>query len=299
MTGRAPTRVIGHIRAGWLGPSNVTYRPEYLEILGISADDEFPIVEGPTGFVYAGWLPDEGFLRRLYNDAVDHARRTSETVAYRQWLLELAAGFLNLASPKAGERQLRLLDYGCGYGALLGMLSGRDVKGVGYEPSASRIENARLGNNVEILPDPGAVAQRGPFDLIMCTEVLEHVADPRSTLRFLRDNAADDALLAFTVPNCSTAYVESSLKAAAAGAPLSMVFNPWEHLNYFSASSFRRMLSDEGFAVITDFGRTRGARAALDAIGQPSLPTVVVNGLRVTKRVLSTTPSTELFCRCV
>lgn len=299
VTGLEPVRVIGHIRAGWLGPANPTYRADYLDILGVSAEDEYPIVEGPTGFVFAGWLPDQAFLQVLYNQAVDHSRTTSGTVSYRQWLMEFGAGLLNLAQGRGTSGQLRLLDYGCGYGSFLKMLCARDILGVGYEPSLSRNEIAGLGGDAKILGDLEEVARHGPFDLIVCTEVLEHMIDPRSALRFIRANAAPGALLAITVPNCATEYVCSSLAAADAGAPLSMVFNPWEHLNYFSAASLRAMLEEEGFAVITDFGRTRSARFALDTIGSTSLAAVLRNGLRITKRMATLPPSTELLCQCV
>lgn len=295
VTGKAATRVLAHISAATIAANNPTYRASFTEILGISPADEFPIVEGPDGFVFSGWLPPSDFLRRIYEDVIDHSRTITHTVAYRAALLDFAAALLVAAQrrpPPATGR--RLLDYGCGYGALLRILAGGEVRATGYEPSAARqSEASRAG--FEIFNNLDQVEVAGPYDLLICTEVLEHVADPRAVLQFMRKNATPGALLGITVPCCERRYVEACLDGLAAGKQLSPVFNPWEHLNYFSAQSLRRLLAEEGFAVINDFGRTRAARDACAGFGNRQAG-IVFNGLRVLKRALASTPTTELFC---
>jgi SAM-dependent methyltransferase len=296
ITGGEAVRVLGHMPAGLIGASNATYRPDALAILGLDAADEFPIVEGPSGFTYAGWLPDEGFLHRLYENAIDHAKTSTEQLWYRRFLLEMAGGLLDARAQTGTDKQpLKLLDYGCGYGVLLRLLASRDVIAVGYEPSAERGE--RVGA-IETLGDLAEVATRGPFDLMVCTEVLEHMPEPRQALQFLRANAAPGALLLVTVPHCRRPYVKAALDGFAAGQPQSLVFNPWEHLNYFSGQDLRRLLREEGFAPVIDLGRTLGAREALARQGVTSPLELAVNALRVAKRMLSAPDSTQLVCRC-
>jgi cyclopropane fatty-acyl-phospholipid synthase-like methyltransferase len=186
------------------------------------------------------------------------------------------------------------LDYGCGYGSLLRILAGGGVRAIGYEPSDARQESAAPGS-FEIFSSLDQVTACGPFDLFVCTEVLEHIADPRAALRFMRKNAAPSALLGITVPDCEQSYVEASFDGLAGGGRLSPVFNPWEHLNYFSASSLRRLLEEEGFTVINDFGRTRSARDACARFGDATV-NAVVNSLRILKRAAAAAPTTALFC---
>jgi SAM-dependent methyltransferase len=296
MTGEAAQRVLAHIPAAVVAAENPTYRSSYSEILNISPRDEFPIVESSDGFVFSGWLPPEDFLRRVYEDVIDHSKTITQTIAYRAALLEFAAALLTVAQcqqpSRAGPR--RLLDYGCGYGALLQMLAGGEVQAIGYEPSVARRGTASLAG-IEIYNNLEQVAETGPFDLFICTEVLEHVADPRSVLRFMRKSALPGALLGITVPGCERSDVESCLDEFSKNGRLSRVFNPWEHLNYFSAESLRRLLAEEGFTVINDFGRTKTGRTACSQFGKSKV-NPVVNSFRILKLAVTSRPSTELFC---
>jgi SAM-dependent methyltransferase len=296
LTGDASHRVLAYIPAAVVGAENPTYRSSFLDILNISPQDEFPIVESPAGFIFSGWLPPENFLHRVYEDVIDHSKTITQTIAYRAGLLEFAAAFFTTVerSRASPGRLRRLLDYGCGYGWLLRMLAGGEVRAIGYEPSSARQRSASQ-NAFEILNNLDRVVDAGPFDLFICTEVLEHAADPRAALQFMRKNAAPGALLGVTVPDCEGSYVEACFDGLARNGRLSPVFNPWEHLNYFSTATLRRLLAEEGFTVINDFGRTRTARDACANFGESHV-NPVVNSLRILKRALTSGPTTALFC---
>jgi hypothetical protein len=163
---------------------------------------------------------------------------------------------------------------------------------VGYEPSGARRERG----GAEIVDDLDATAARGPFDLLVCTEVLEHLADPTAALRTLRAKAAPGAILLVTVPHCENDYLREALAGFEAGISQPPMFNPWEHLSYFRPVDLRRLLEREGFAVMVDLGLARDAKAAMasraDSFGA-SLTTIA----RVAKRLLTGRPSTQLLCR--
>ena len=236
LTGEPAARVIAHVPARVVKAANPTYRDDYAEILGISPDDEFPFVESPGGFVYAGWTPPADFLRKVYEEVIDHSRTVTTTIAYRQMLLEFAAAFMRVVAEDKTVRPLRLLDFGCGYGALLALLASRDIVAVGFEPSAERGKATTADGRFPVLTEEAALAAAGPFDLFVCTEVLEHVPDPRSALRLFKANGAPGALLALTVPQCEPPDVTHAFAALAAEGRIGGVFNPWEHLNYFTAA---------------------------------------------------------------
>ncbi len=298
LSGELHSRVLAYLPAAVVGAANPTYRPNFADILGISAEDEFPIVESPSGFIFSGWLPPDDFLKRVYEDVIDHSRTITETVEYRRALLELGGAFLQTIERHSisSARPLRLLDFGCGYGVLTRMLAGRDIQSFGFEPSAERNVRASQGG-FEVLDTLDKVADVGPFDLFICTEVLEHVPDPREVLRFLRKHARPGALLAITVPHCAPAFVASSIATFLRDRLLPPVINPWEHLNYFSAASLRRLLAEESFKVVSDFGRAKPAHDASVRIGDAtSSKKRIRNSLRLMKRVLVTSQSTELIC---
>jgi SAM-dependent methyltransferase len=298
MSGKRHSCVLTYVPAAVVAAANPTYRRDFAQILSISAEDEFPIVEGPSGFVFSGWLPPEDFLRRVYEDVIDHSRTITATIEYRRALLEFGGAFLQTAEKYfvSSPRPLRLLDFGCGYGVLTQMLAGRDIQPFGYEPSVERSARAsQVG--IAVFDSLDRVADVGPFDLVVCTEVLEHVPDPRGVLRFIRKHASSGALMAMTVPQCDPAFVASSIDVFLRDRLLPRVFNPWEHLNYFSAQSLRRLLAEEGFKVVNDFGRARSVYDACSGIGEAtSLKSHVRSGLRLMKRALATSQSTELIC---
>jgi SAM-dependent methyltransferase len=299
LTGEKHPSVLTYIPASAVCAANPTYRPNYCEILGISADDEFPIVESSSGFVFSGWLPPNDFLRRVYEDLIDHSKTVTQTIEYRRALLEFGAAFLQTIERHSisSSRPLRLLDFGCGYGALTRMLLGRDIQSFGYEPSVERnIRASQCG--FEVLDSLDEVADVGPFHLFICTEVLEHVPNPREVLRFLRKHASPGALLAITVPQCDLPFIPNSIAAFLKNGSLPQVINPWEHLNYFSTQSLRGLLAEEGFKVVIDFGRARPAYDACLQIGSAtSLKSRLRNNLRLMKRASFSSQSTELFCQ--
>lgn len=300
MNGEQHSRLLAYLPANVVAAANSTYRHDFASVLGISADDEFPIVACPSGFVFAGWLPPDDFLRRLYEEVIDHSKTITETIEYRRALLEFGGAFLQtIQRHTVGHtRPLRLLDFGCGYGALTQMLRGRDIDVYGYEPSAER--GARASEcQLTVLGSLDEVAEMGPFDLVVCTEVLEHVPDPRGVLKFIRTHMRSCALLAITVPQCESAFIGDSISAFLRDRLLPRVINPWEHLNYFPTQSLRALLLEEGFRVVKDFGCVKQTYdACLDIGDVVTARSYARSRLRLMKRVFGTKQSTELICEC-
>ena len=83
----------------------------------------------------------------------------------------------------------RLLDVGCGNGSMTAAYAERGYRAVGIDLSASGIEQARKAYpriRFELLAadsDVLANLREGPFDLVVSTEVVEHLYGPRSYMR--------------------------------------------------------------------------------------------------------------------
>ena len=93
-------------------------------------------------------------------------------------------------------RGARVLDAGCGTGRNL-----VEFGGIGVDPSPDAVAAARA-RGVEVVQAPVEALPfaDASFDLLLATDVLEHVEDDGAALRELRRVAAPGALLLVTVP---------------------------------------------------------------------------------------------------
>jgi SAM-dependent methyltransferase len=139
------------------------------------------------------WTRDSQYRRfDDYRDALDATRR---------WY----GGFLRLVRrdlPAAG----RHLDVGCGHGAIVHLLSERGLDSHGIDVSTYIVEEAQayapsladrfaVGNIEHGSPFPG------PFELVTCLEVLEHLPEPARALENITSVLAPGGRLIATTPN--------------------------------------------------------------------------------------------------
>lgn len=173
------------------------------------------------------------------------------------FLWQVVVGFL----PKS-DQALRVLDVGCGNGHWAGELAslGHDVMGV--DGSAARIENATRSvpqarfRCAEIGPTLLADLREDPFDVVVSTEVVEHLYDPAAWAE-----ACFHALRPGGRLICSTPY-HGYLKNLAIA-----VTNGWDHhhhtlrsgghIKFFSERTLRALLVKAGFETPTFRGAGR------------------------------------------
>jgi 2-polyprenyl-3-methyl-5-hydroxy-6-metoxy-1,4-benzoquinol methylase len=83
-----------------------------------------------------------------------------------------------------------------------------------------------------------------PFDLALCSEVLEHVAEPHGLLAAIRDRLSPEGILVMSTPNL--ALVRPETEEGALGRALS----PGLHLVLYDRRALVRVLEQAGFAAI-------------------------------------------------
>jgi SAM-dependent methyltransferase len=143
----------------------------------------------------------------------------------------------------------RFLDFGCGYGSLVEALQSEYFSCIGFETSESRLERHKT-RNLQTYGDWEDVVRRGPYSAIFLSEVIEHVADPKEVVQLIRSVLQPQGVIAITVPNFSSKRVLQNLLLAEKGEIFTPELNPWEHLNYFSGTSLRRLIVECGFQEI-------------------------------------------------
>ncbi len=138
----------------------------------------------------------------------------------------------------------RLLDFGCGAGALQRQLhkDGWRVTGLDLSPRAVRHVRERLGlEAIEgTLPHPDLLP--ASFDAITMAESLEHVHDPLGVLRAAHDLLRPGGTVVITVPNLDS-FSFRWFGAAWFGLDLP------RHLTHFEPPTLGRMLEHAGLRV--------------------------------------------------
>ncbi|HYE52142.1 MAG TPA: class I SAM-dependent methyltransferase [Azospirillaceae bacterium] len=163
------------------------------------------------------------------------------------------AGTVDFCRPELAAARGRVVDVGCGGGALLAHL--RDGEGI----AAARLLGIDflpklppgipfLERDLNRLDGVAAAEVGGPFSFAFCTHVLEHVIDPRAFLRALRGWLEPGGHLLVEVPDFSRAD-PAGLHRVALVCP--------QHIHYFTPESLRRLCEACGFDPVRSDGGTR------------------------------------------
>lgn len=142
---------------------------------------------------------------------------------------------------KAYGKKGRMLDIGAATGFFLDLARKRGWESVGVEPSDHA---ASLGRGKGIDVRTGTLdtfeAPDHSFDVITLWDVIEHVPDPRETLRQARRLLRPGGIIAINTPDAD------SLWARVMGMQWHLVVPP-EHLHLFGTRSLHRMLAETEF----------------------------------------------------
>jgi SAM-dependent methyltransferase len=149
---------------------------------------------------------------------------------------------LRLLASVAGDagRGRRLLDVGCGDGTFL--LGAREI---GWSVMGTELNPARA-RSLGLFPVHETIEEareHAPFDCITLWHSLEHIRDPRATLRSLAGILAPGGLLVVAVPDAE------GLQARLFG-PSWFHLDVPRHLYHFGRRSLNALLEAEGFAPL-------------------------------------------------
>ena len=139
----------------------------------------------------------------------------------------------------------RLLDVGSGAGTFLEAARRAGWEAVGVEVSHTAAAHSRAqGFEIFCGELEQANYAEGSFDVVIASEVVEHVRDPKAMIEAIARVLRPGGLLWATTPH------GRGLSARLLGVNWSLVCPP-EHLQLFSASGMRKLLSDAGFRQVT------------------------------------------------
>lgn len=155
----------------------------------------------------------------------------------------------------------RVLDLGCGNGALCGALSEAGFDVTGCDPSEEGIEFARRTypqcqfSLLSVYDDPATLGE-AHFDVVVSTEVIEHLFLPRALPRFAATILPKDGFLILSTPYHG--YIKNF--ALALSGKFDNHFTAlWDggHIKFWSRATLTKLLEEEGFLVTGFIGAGR------------------------------------------
>lgn len=202
-----------------------------------------------------------------YADQVLRKPRPLEWLAAQEEMYWFVRSQLELLQP----RPRCVVEIGSGLGYLTFALRRAGYDAVGLELSARAVEAARarygdLYRVIDVTRD-GSFREAGA-DVVVMTEVLEHVPDPASLVGAIRRLLRPGGTALLTTPN----------KSAAPQGAYWLTENPPVHLWWFSETTLRSLAQRCGLAVeFGDFSGFRGERGVAERV-RPAPPTLDETG---------------------
>ncbi|MCW3041578.1 MAG: class SAM-dependent methyltransferase [Solirubrobacterales bacterium] len=150
----------------------------------------------------------------------------------------------------------RVLDVGCSTGYLAAVLAATGCRVVGIEADEHAAQRARA-RDVLVAIITGSVddddvlaraAEHGPYDAIVCGDVLEHLPHPNATLRALASQLAPDGRVVVSVPNVAHWTGRRALLRGRFPREEHGLFDA-THLRWFTRAEARALLREAGLEV--------------------------------------------------
>lgn len=207
--------------------------------------------EAPDDLIEVSWcpacdhcqysvMPDKQWITNWYLTTWDTTTALTENLARRKPTYRYYKRLL----PYLGNRKLKILDIGAGYGEK--MLPFKEAGHALYctEATPGRAEYLRQHLTKQVyqgtLDDPAvrqALIDNGPYDLIFSYHVIEHVYNPAQELQLLQQITEDGALFYLAIPEFYKEGILNNLYSL-------------EHIASFSRNSGCRLLNRLGFEIV-------------------------------------------------
>jgi SAM-dependent methyltransferase len=137
-----------------------------------------------------------------------------------------------------GYERLRLLDYGCGFGHILGLCKVFGIDAIGVEIDSFRLNYCKQKNLNVMLPSELPNTEK--FHMVISTSVIEHVDDLDLYFKYVNDRLIKKGIFTFNGLTPKIIEIERKNKCFKNVMPL-------EHINYFTRKTLLTLAKKYGF----------------------------------------------------
>jgi len=208
---------------------------------------------GDCGLIFQKEIPNEFLMSKLYEEWIDPEKNfernlNSNDLFYRS--LYAQEVMVIIAFLKIVSSQLKMLDFGMGWGKWICMASAFGCNCYGVELSNSKSEYAK-SRGIKVITY-NEISDHN-FDFINTDQVFEHIPEPFETLCHMKKSLKPKGVIRISVPDGQN--IERRLKiedwSAPIGSPNSLnPVSPLEHINCFNRESLIKMARLAGFEIV-------------------------------------------------
>ncbi len=164
----------------------------------------------------------------------------------------------------SSQQSLKVLDIGSASGCILKGMVDDGWRGLGIEPNASMVEYGRNKLGVDLHQATiETFTSESKFDAVLLIQMLPHLLDPKSAIASIRSLLCQGGLLLVE------AWNRDSITARSFGRWWHE-YNPPSVLHWFSKSSLRQLLAENGFEFV--------------AVGRPTKWISLGNGFAIARQ---------------
>jgi SAM-dependent methyltransferase len=199
------------------------------------------------GLVYQQVVPGDSLLSRLYEEWIPptererlHRQRPLDEYRYLAEQVQYVVRHFD-----RDPYDVRMLDFGMGWGEWAAMAQAFGCQVAGAELSAVRLQYARsIGIRVVSWEQ---IAEEG-FDFINTEQVFEHLVDPLAVLKYLARSLRSKGVIRISVPDAKRALqlLNRGTEFADLSANDVMTVAPLEHINCFEHASLLQLAGKAG-----------------------------------------------------
>lgn len=140
---------------------------------------------------------------------------------------------------------IKILDYGAGSGYFLDLFTPifykelclDNVEFYNYDIAVEETPEANPPSKARFIADPEKIKKIAPFDVICCSDVLEHIADPLAFTRQMSSLLKEEGIIFLEVPLELTSLRKQT--------------GPSAHISFFTRNSVGHLLKNSGFSKIS------------------------------------------------
>lgn len=231
---------------------NPTHNKSWFDVLKIPDDYEFDYLKcDKCGVLYTSiYMKEElnhdyynnGILAELSKAKIFKGEKRRNQINLWSHLHELAMTEL----PSADT--LNIIDYGAGWGDFLAISKSFGVSCTGLEYDQRKIAFAKV--NGLVVGDIELVENRGPYNVFVCNQVLEHLLDPIGAMNHLNSILVSGAIGYLSVPNFNQQRIGAVKQKAINNEKVDKDVCPFDHINYFAPEHLSIIADKTGFEVL-------------------------------------------------